>query len=123
MRLLHTADWHAGRNLRGIDRTPEIVAALEQILEMARDAKVDAILVAGDLFDTQNPSAEAETAVYRFFLEAGQSDTDSFSSTQRVFRGVPVTGGAAFTKDTVYLHGLLSVHTFFRWCPEINVCV
>jgi len=54
--------------------------------------------------------------VFQFFLDAGQSDTDSFSSTQRVFRGVPVTGGAAFTKDTVYLHGLLSVHTFFRWC-------
>jgi hypothetical protein len=32
-----------------------------------------------------------------------------------VFRGVPLTGGAAFCKDTVYLHGLLSVHTFFRW--------
>ena len=72
MRLLHTADWHAGRNLRGIDRTPEIVAALEQILSMARETKADAILVAGDLFDTQNPSAEAETAVYRFFLEAGR---------------------------------------------------
>lgn len=54
--------------------------------------------------------------IFVFFLEAGQSETDSFSSTQRVFRGVPVTGGAAFTKDTVYLHGLLSVHTFFRWC-------
>jgi uncharacterized protein (TIGR02421 family) len=54
--------------------------------------------------------------VFEFFLDAGQSDVDSFSSTQRVFRGVPVTGGAAFTKDTVYLHGLLSVHTFFRWC-------
>jgi uncharacterized protein (TIGR02421 family) len=54
--------------------------------------------------------------VFQFFLDAGQSDVDSFSSTQRVFRGVPVTGGAAFTKDTVYLHGLLSVHTFFRWC-------
>ena len=54
--------------------------------------------------------------VFRFFLAAGQTETDSFTSTQRVFRGVPVTGGAAFTKDTVYLHGLLSVHTFFRWC-------
>ena len=53
--------------------------------------------------------------VFRFFLDAGQSDTDSFSSAQRVFRGSPTSGGAAFTKDTVYLHGLLSVHTFFRW--------
>ncbi len=54
--------------------------------------------------------------VFRFFLEAGQAESDSFASAQRVFRGVPVSGGAAFTKDTVYLHGLLSVHTFFRWC-------
>ena len=54
--------------------------------------------------------------VFRFFLDAGQSDTDSFTSAQRIFRGVPTSGGAAFTKDTVYLHGLLSVHTFFRWC-------
>src|SRR4029077_18692489 len=46
---------------------------------------------------------------------AGQNDNDSFTSAMRVFRGTPTTGGAAFTKDTVYLHGLLSVHTFFRW--------
>jgi uncharacterized protein (TIGR02421 family) len=54
--------------------------------------------------------------VFRFFLDAGQPPEDSFASTQRVFRGAPTGGGAAFTKDTVYLHGLLSVHTFFRWC-------
>jgi uncharacterized protein (TIGR02421 family) len=53
--------------------------------------------------------------VFRFFRDAGQTDVDSFASSMRVFRGVPVTGGAAFCKDTVYLHGLLSVHTFFRW--------
>jgi hypothetical protein len=55
--------------------------------------------------------------VFKFFIEEGQSDVDSFTSAQRIFRGVPVHGGeCAFTKDTVYLHGLLSVHTFFRWC-------
>lgn len=53
--------------------------------------------------------------VFRFFLETGQSETDSFNSAMRVFRGAPLGGGDAFTKDTVYLHGLLSVHTFFRW--------
>jgi hypothetical protein len=43
----------------------------------------------------------------------------------RVFRGAPVTGGAAFTKDAVYLHGLLSVHTFFRWAlknQKLRLC-
>jgi uncharacterized protein (TIGR02421 family) len=53
--------------------------------------------------------------VFRFFRESGQNKVDSFASSMRVFRGVPVHGGSAFCKDTVYLHGLLSVHTFFRW--------
>jgi uncharacterized protein (TIGR02421 family) len=53
--------------------------------------------------------------VFRFFLDSGQSEVESFASAQRVFRGCPTSGGSAFTKDAVYLHGMLSVHTFFRW--------
>jgi uncharacterized protein (TIGR02421 family) len=53
--------------------------------------------------------------VYRYFSNCGQSAADSFHSAQRVFRGVPLNGGAAFAKDNVYLSGLLTVHTFFRW--------
>jgi uncharacterized protein (TIGR02421 family) len=63
--------------------------------------------------------------VFRFFHESGQTDSDSFTSAMRVFRGAPLTGGAAFTKDTVYLHGLLSVHTFFRWAlknQKLKLC-
>jgi uncharacterized protein (TIGR02421 family) len=52
--------------------------------------------------------------VFRYFLEAGQNPAESFASAQRVFRGVTPQGGAAFTKDTVYLRGLIGVHTFFR---------
>ena len=53
--------------------------------------------------------------VFRYFQNAGQDRVESFTSAQRVFRGVPTTGGYAFTKDTVYLRGLIGVHTFFRW--------
>jgi len=53
--------------------------------------------------------------VYRFFSAFGQTAADSFHSAQRVFRGVPLRGGAAFAKDNVYLAGLLTVHTYFRW--------
>ena len=63
--------------------------------------------------------------VFRYFLDTGQTEADSFSSAQRVFRGSPLNGGSAFTKDTVYLHGLLSVHTFFRWAlknGKLNLC-
>jgi uncharacterized protein (TIGR02421 family) len=56
--------------------------------------------------------------VFEFFLAMGQEDTESFNSAMRVFRGAPLTGGSAFTKDTVYLHGLMEVHTFFRWCLQ-----
>jgi uncharacterized protein (TIGR02421 family) len=63
--------------------------------------------------------------VFRYFLDAGQDEVESFSSAQRVFRGVPVTGGSAFTKDTVYLRGLIGVHTFFRWAlkqKKLHLC-
>jgi uncharacterized protein (TIGR02421 family) len=63
--------------------------------------------------------------VFRYFLAAGQDEVESFSSAQRVFRGVPVTGGTAFTKDTVYLRGLVGVHTFFRWAlkqKKLHLC-
>jgi uncharacterized protein (TIGR02421 family) len=53
--------------------------------------------------------------VFRYFLEAGQPEKESFNSAMRVFRGAPVSGGSAFTKDVVYVHGLMEVHTFFRW--------
>src|SRR3546814_4576048 len=50
-----------------------------------------------------------------YFLDAGQSAGESFASAQRVFRGVQLDGGCAFTQDAVYLRGLVGVHTFFRW--------
>lgn len=53
--------------------------------------------------------------VFGYFIDAGQTASESFASAQRVFRGVPLDGGHAFTKDAVYLRGLIGVHTFFRW--------
>jgi len=52
--------------------------------------------------------------VFHWFQAAGQDPGESFASAQRVFRGVPLQGGSAFAKDTVYLRGLVEVHTFFR---------
>jgi uncharacterized protein (TIGR02421 family) len=52
--------------------------------------------------------------VYRFFLERTDSPDQSFENARRVFRGGVVTGGAPFTKDVVYLDGLLRVHNFLR---------
>ncbi|UVJ46199.1 flavohemoglobin expression-modulating QEGLA motif protein [Pseudomonas sp. LS1212] len=52
--------------------------------------------------------------VFKGFLQAGQTEEESFRSTQRIFRGGDVRGGSAFTKDACYLSGLISVHTLLR---------
>jgi uncharacterized protein (TIGR02421 family) len=52
--------------------------------------------------------------VYRFFLEKTDNPDQSFENARRVFRGGVVSGGAPFTKDIVYLDGLLRVHNFMR---------
>ncbi|MEE9273126.1 MAG: flavohemoglobin expression-modulating QEGLA motif protein [Robiginitomaculum sp.] len=52
--------------------------------------------------------------VYRYFIGRGNDERGSYESTRRVFRGGVLTGGAPFTKDGVYLNGLLRVHNFMR---------
>jgi uncharacterized protein (TIGR02421 family) len=52
--------------------------------------------------------------LFKFFVEAGQPEIESVRSAQRIFRGGAVKDGVVFTKDAVYLQGLLEVHTFFR---------
>ena len=51
---------------------------------------------------------------FEFFLGSGQSEKESFQSAARIFRGGDINGINIFTKDCVYLKGLLSVHTFLR---------
>ncbi|WP_347550840.1 exonuclease SbcCD subunit D [Pseudalkalibacillus hwajinpoensis] len=64
MRLLHTADWHLGKTLEGRSRLPEQREFLNELTTIADDEQVDAILMAGDVFDTVNPPAAAETLFY-----------------------------------------------------------
>ncbi|HEX9188332.1 MAG TPA: exonuclease SbcCD subunit D [Vicinamibacteria bacterium] len=66
MRFLHTADWHVGKPLRGRSRMDEYAKALGQVAGIAADRKVDAVLIAGDVFDSPAPPPEAEKLVYDF---------------------------------------------------------
>jgi exonuclease SbcD len=60
MRMLHTSDWHLGRTIRSRPRTEEFVAVLDELIRIAQDERVEAVLVAGDIFDSRSPVAEAE---------------------------------------------------------------
>ena len=68
MRLLHTSDWHVGKQIRGRSRTDEHRAVLAEIAAIAADEGVDVVLVAGDLFETAAPTPEAEVVVYEALL-------------------------------------------------------
>ncbi|RMF55323.1 MAG: exonuclease SbcCD subunit D [Calditrichaeota bacterium] len=65
MKLLHTADWHLGKRLERFSRLDEQQEVLDEICQIADEHQVDAVLIAGDLFDTFNPPTEAIDLFYK----------------------------------------------------------
>src|SRR5271167_3305945 len=59
MRLLHTSDWHLGRSLHRADLRAAQSAFLDHLVDVARAEKVDAVLVAGDIYDRAVPPVDA----------------------------------------------------------------
>jgi len=64
MRILHTSDWHLGRNLEGRSRLPEQEAFIDELMDIVTKNEIQLILIAGDIFDTYNPPAAAEALFY-----------------------------------------------------------
>jgi exonuclease SbcD len=65
MKILHTSDWHLGKKLERFSRLEEQKLVMDEICEIADTQDVDAIVVAGDIFDTFNPPTEAVELFYR----------------------------------------------------------
>jgi exonuclease SbcD len=65
MRLLHTSDWHIGRSLHGTDLLAEQEAVLSGLAAVVAAESVDAVLVAGDVYDRAVPSADATAVLDR----------------------------------------------------------
>lgn len=65
MKILHTADWHLGKRLEHFSRLEEQREVMDEIVEIADSEQVDAVIIAGDLFDTFNPATEAVELFYR----------------------------------------------------------
>ena len=59
MRFLHTADWHIGKKLQGYDLIEDQRHVLSSILDIAKEEKVEAIVIAGDLYDRSVPAVDA----------------------------------------------------------------
>ena len=75
MRILHTSDWHLGKRLESLSRLDEQKAVLSEICEIAESEKVDAIIIAGDLFDTYNPPTEAVDLFYKTLKRLANNGT------------------------------------------------
>lgn len=59
MKFLHTADWHLGKILKGASLIDDQAYILDEILRIAVDEKVEAIVIAGDVYDRAVPPVEA----------------------------------------------------------------
>lgn len=66
MRVLHTADWHLGHTLRDHERTAEHAQFLRWLVDTVVERRVDALLIAGDVFDAANPPPSALRQWFQF---------------------------------------------------------
>ncbi|NOQ62895.1 MAG: exonuclease subunit SbcD [Methyloprofundus sp.] len=70
LRIIHTADWHLGHHLHGVSRNYEQQQFLDWLLLQLEQQHADVLIVAGDIFDTANPSAAAQSQLYDFLVKA-----------------------------------------------------
>lgn len=73
MKILHTSDWHIGSTLYGRKRYDESEQFLHWLVETIENHSVEALLVAGDIFDTSTPSNTAQELYYRFLNEVSKT--------------------------------------------------
>ncbi|MBQ8013009.1 MAG: exonuclease subunit SbcD [Treponema sp.] len=66
MRFIHTADWHLGNQMHDIERKEEYEAFFRFLKAEIVEKKAESLIVAGDVFDTVNPSLEARRLYYTF---------------------------------------------------------
>ena len=97
MKLLHIADLHIGKRVNGMALVEDQRHILGQIVSIAEDEAIDAILIAGDIYDKASPSAEAVTVLDAFLTELAG----------RGIRVLAVPGNHDSAERIAYAQGLL----------------
>ena len=88
IKVLHTSDWHLGRELYNQDRSAEFKAWLDWLIDTIRDEHIDVLVVSGDIFDVVNVPTSAQELYYcfltracalcRIFVTSGNHDSGRF---------------------------------------------
>lgn len=74
IRILHTADWHLGQTFFGYDRVEEHLHFLDWLARELKENEIDALLIAGDIFDVSNPSAASQRMFYHFIRKVTEEN-------------------------------------------------
>lgn len=72
VKIIHTADWHIGQMLHGFERGNEHRDFLKFLLETMKSEEADALVVAGDIFDSSNPRQRARSLPTTSSLSSGR---------------------------------------------------
>ena len=72
MKILHTSDWHIGKQLHKVDLSEDLELFFNWLINTILKEKVDLLLVSGDIFDQANPSQASFSQYYNFFKANGQ---------------------------------------------------
>lgn len=106
LKLLHTADWHIGRRLHGFDLTDEQQNAFNQIERIAKEERVDGVIIAGDLYDRRLPAESSVAMVNKMLQQLNLTDqlpiyavSGNHDSATRLATGTPW-----FKATDLYLH-------------------
>jgi exonuclease SbcD len=76
LKLIHTADWHLGQTFYEFDRKKEHLHFLSELKKLISERKIDVLLVAGDVFDSPNPPADAQEMYYGFLCSVTSENPD-----------------------------------------------
>lgn len=117
MRIIHTSDWHLGQYFYGKSRANEHQQFLNWLLTQVSEHKVDAIIVAGDIFDTATPPSYARQMYFNFIRElqafdcqliilAGNHDSVSMLAESQTLLNVLSTQVIANVSDTSVVSNL-----------------
>ena len=76
MKIIHTADWHLGQTFFNYDRSREHAVFLDWLCNTIKERGTELLLIAGDVFDSPNPSAESQRMYYHFLKRVTEENSN-----------------------------------------------
>lgn len=130
MRFLHTADWHIGKKLHGYSLLEDQLHVFDQMIQLAKQEKVDGIIIAGDLYDRSVPSVDAVERFNQMIIKLNLEEKfPVFAISGNHDSAIRLeTGGPWFRQSEFHLHTRLEQaftplslgRSSCSYCPILN---